>query len=398
MSVEDLVLSVGSQLGRPEKDVLPYVSSLEENWYDSAEALANASAEDLTALGLPRRFAVELLAAAASGGSRGASKGKGRSKGRDDGEEYDDDRGKGKGKGKKGKGKEATKGKGEGKKGKSKARGEVESKIPVELDGIDEETLCFRAAFLGSKGSNVFHIQDSTGVTVELEGQQADGMMEVVVSGHDDESVSKAVTMCEDLVASVFESLEAGDGETGKGKGKKGEGKGKKGKSKGKGKERPPAAYEERVPVDASGLDPSVRLKGKLIGFGGQNVKHIEEAANCTVYLETGDDGGLTFVIGADDEAACGAGREMCEDLVGTVLEDASAEDGSEHTGGKDKGKGKTKGKGKSKGKGKFESKGKFEKGGFKGKSDKGAGKGKRKGKDWDEERPNKWRRTESSW
>lgn len=61
---------VAHHVGRAlsSKDVQPYAASLEENWYDSREALAEATPEDLTALGLPRRFAVELLAAVAPGG------------------------------------------------------------------------------------------------------------------------------------------------------------------------------------------------------------------------------------------------------------------------------------------------------------------------------------------
>jgi len=348
-SVRDLVVQVGTLLGRSARDVQPFVRTLEENWYDSVQSLKDATADDLSALGLPRRFAVELCSAAAVGrsGKSSGSKGKASSKGKE--ESHYDDRGKGKGKNKgKGKDREDSKGKN---KGKGKSRGELVATVPIDVSGLSSESdFKFRPKLLGNKGANVFHIQDQAGVQVELQGYDDDGYMEFVITAPDEASLEKASAMCDDLVSAVFDEFEAyaGDGSRGKGKGKnkKGGEKGKgKGKEKGKSKHR--GAYEIRIPIDSDGIDPEFHLRAKLVGEGGRNVKHIEAAAKAHLRVEYDDGEGMAFTISADDEAAVESAREMCEDLLSTVLEEAGvSRKRARPDGGKKGGKGKRKGDG----------------------------------------------------
>eukprot|EP00439_Symbiodinium_sp_Y106_P051906 s2451_g6.t3 len=57
----DAVQAVGKSLGRSWADVQPFLKILEENWYDSMESLRSVGVSDLQALGLPQRFAKDLL-------------------------------------------------------------------------------------------------------------------------------------------------------------------------------------------------------------------------------------------------------------------------------------------------------------------------------------------------
>eukprot|EP00933_Yihiella_yeosuensis_P061588 TRINITY_DN6440_c0_g1_i1.p1 TRINITY_DN6440_c0_g1~~TRINITY_DN6440_c0_g1_i1.p1 ORF type:complete len:380 (+),score=51.29 TRINITY_DN6440_c0_g1_i1:84-1223(+) len=59
----NLVEDVGKTLGRSREDVKPFLALLEDNWYDSVRSLRGVSAPDLSELGLPQRFAKELIGA-----------------------------------------------------------------------------------------------------------------------------------------------------------------------------------------------------------------------------------------------------------------------------------------------------------------------------------------------
>ena len=62
MGVEELVVLAGEKMGKKARDVLRFVTILEENWYDSVESLAKVTLQDLMGLKIPHRFAVALLA------------------------------------------------------------------------------------------------------------------------------------------------------------------------------------------------------------------------------------------------------------------------------------------------------------------------------------------------
>jgi len=61
------VTAAAHELGRSSSDATPYLDLLEENWYDTVESLRTVDASDLNALGLPLRFARELLNLAKAG-------------------------------------------------------------------------------------------------------------------------------------------------------------------------------------------------------------------------------------------------------------------------------------------------------------------------------------------
>lgn len=359
MSVQSLIVDVGTRLGRSASDVEPFIQALEDNWYDNVDSIADASADDLSSVGLPRRFAVEVAAAAASlrgGGTKGRER-KGKGKGKDKAKEKDVDEEKGD--------RKAGKGKSRG----GRSSGEVHHIIPIDLPTTDSE-FKFRPKLLGNRGSHVFHIQDQTGVTVELSGVDEDGYLEMALTAKDEESMDRAANMCDDLINTVFDEYYSSPKGGGKSRGGKGdrESKGKKGKGKGKkGKSRvlDEDELEERIPVDTEGIDPEFHLRGKLVGEGGRNVKHIEQETGCSVQVERDNGDGMAFVIHGKDEGAIQSARDMCEDLLANVMEDSGATPSTKRSRG---------GKG----------------------SGKRSSKGKRRGKDWDDtdERPRKTTKT----
>jgi len=328
MSLRNLVIDVGSTLGRSAKDVEPYIQNLKDNWYDSVDGIVNASADDLTAIGLPRRFAVDLLAAAAGGGGGGGGerkgKSKGKGKGKDKGKDREEDRG--------GKGKVSYSS------GKSRDMKQQHT-IGVDLAEVPKDSaFVFRPRIIGNGGANVRHIQDQTGANIHVEGWDTDGYLELKITAPDRTSLDKTVSMCDDLVNTVWadydtEGPSKGKGKKGdsKGKGKKGKDKGKgKGKDKGKGKKskggRPlqDGETEERIPVPKEGLDSDFYLRRKLVGEDGANMKHIEGESNCYVSVTYDDGEGMEIVIQGADDGAISSAREMCEDLLANVLEEAA--------------------------------------------------------------------------
>merc|ERR1719215_2187160 len=164
--------------------------------------------------------------------------------------------------------------------------------------------------------------------------------------------------MCEDLIGTVFDEFEEwrkqshGGGKS-KGKGKKGDrdsgdkGKGK-GKSKGKSKTRARGEdeLEVRIPIESNGIDPEFGLRAKLVGESGCNVKHIERASGASVTVEHDDGEGMGFLIFAREEDALNEAKNMCEDLLGTVLEEAGVAPPKRSRGSSDRksGRGKRKG------------------------------------------------------
>lgn len=365
MALRTLVISVGARLGRDRKDVEPFADALSENWYDSVESIRDANPSDLCSLGLPRRFATELVAAAKANdaGSEEVSI-----------EENDEaDAGKGKAFGS-GKGKS---------KGKLSDGGKITQSIPIDLEGMAGAVrgFVFRPKLLGKGGTNIFHIQDRTGVTIDLKGWDADGCLEFVLTANDTESMEIATGMCEDLINSTYELFEearaAAHGslqeetselpvitrsihaETSFKSGKSGKAKGKGGKTKSEKGGKSPGRFNEQLPVDTVGVDREFFLRSRLVGEGGRNVKHIERTSGTMISVEYDTGDGMAFSISGDSQSAVENGKSLCEDLLEHVLEEARQEaetgkrkfhDASEITG---KGRNKSKGKGKGKSKGK---------------------------------------------
>jgi len=59
--LRDLVKDTAKRLNRKAEDADPYLSLLENNWYDTVDSLKAVQVAELQALGIPQRFAKELL-------------------------------------------------------------------------------------------------------------------------------------------------------------------------------------------------------------------------------------------------------------------------------------------------------------------------------------------------
>lgn len=264
----DLVADVGKILGRSREDIKPFLALLQDNWYDSVSSLRDTVVADLTDLGLPQRFAKELLNAAQQdkqsedmqeprGGSdrdnrrdrdhrKGDSKGKSSRSSRDDardescfncgGNHYARDCPKAKGG--KGKGKsrdcfecggdhlarDCPKTRDRGDRGGGGGGGGVNGNRPSEKEyahthkiTFDHENLdpkfpmCSR--IIGKAGRNVQHIHQTTGAWVWCRGRGSgfdsgpgcDDPLHVVVQSDDKESLDEAIGITNDLVDTVLE-------------------------------------------------------------------------------------------------------------------------------------------------------------------------------------------------
>ena len=91
---------------------------------------------------------------------------------------------------------------------RDKRTGEWLHAIPIDLAGVNNTGFVFRAAILGRAGVNVFHIQDQTGVQVELTGCDRDGYMELRLVSFDARSLHRATVLCGDLIDTVFKEFE----------------------------------------------------------------------------------------------------------------------------------------------------------------------------------------------
>lgn len=340
MSLRTLVVDVGAKLGRSTHDVEPFVQALMQNWYDTVESLMEALPDDIASLGVPRRFAVELVNAA--GVSSGSVAGReGRAKGKAKGKSPNEERSSGKGKGKNWL-EEHKNSKGKGKKGKNSEKGsgsDHSSTIPIDLRGMafTIPDFVFRPKLLGKAGTNVFHIQDASGAKVELKGRDEDDYLEFVITGNSFASVKRGTDMCKDLIKTVFDEYRGKGGIKGRGKstgkskesskgneGKaKSKGKGKEGKGKSKAHFHEGAEFKETLPVDTEGVDPSYYLRARLVGQDGQNVKHVERSTGARISVDHDDGQGMAFIISGNEKSAVDQAMDMCQDLMDTIVAEA---------------------------------------------------------------------------
>ncbi|CAE7552218.1 KHDC4 [Symbiodinium pilosum] len=246
----DVVKAAGKSLGRTWSDVQPFLKLLEENWYDTVESLRSVGIADLQALGIPQRFAKELLQLSETKSSHDGGKGNTRAaeaQGNQEGQRHSWDKGKGKGKAKgKNKSKDGNNGKGKdgkdcgeskgikGSTGKSKeSQNEGEAterdylhmhKIHFEVDQLDPQ-FPLAAKLIGKGGRNMKHITATTGASVwlcgqgsgqkGLGGQEPDEPLHILLKSDDKEALEEAVKTTDDLIDTVMEEygqwLEAGE-------------------------------------------------------------------------------------------------------------------------------------------------------------------------------------------
>eukprot|EP00435_Cladocopium_sp_Y103_P047669 s1542_g14.t1 len=71
--LQELVADAARAIGRSVDDVRPFLKLLEENWFDTVESVRTLGAKELQDLGIPLRFARELVLLAQRGGSGSGS-------------------------------------------------------------------------------------------------------------------------------------------------------------------------------------------------------------------------------------------------------------------------------------------------------------------------------------
>merc|ERR1712110_639545 len=92
------------------------------------------------------------------------------------------------------------KGKGKGKRGLEE--GEHEETVPVPADDIPDD-FELRAKLVGEGGCNVKHIENQTKTRVGV--RHRSGQLAFVITGFDQEAITEASGMCEDLMEAVLE-------------------------------------------------------------------------------------------------------------------------------------------------------------------------------------------------
>lgn len=367
-------------MNRAWDDVAPYFTILQDNWYDTVHSIAEATADELHAAGIPMRFGKELIIAASSGSGSSSTKVE-----RGPFKRYrEEDSGKGDwGGNDSGKGKKADRDAGKGGKNKGKTGKGGDFAETLEFKDIDPG---FKAVtkVIGREGKNSKHISQSTGAHLHVSDTENGGWdVRIDLSAPTQSQLDDAVNMVSDLLQTVWEDYEEwqlnnGEGDDpsrGKGKGKskskgkdskdKGKAKGDKGykgaeEKGGKGKDRSGGDHQHTINVEAP-ADPNFRMAGKIVGPLGSNVKHIGGETGARLAVKTGDDGATDVHVSAPSREALDRATDMVNDLLSSVWEEYEewqAKFGAErgdNSDGKSKGKGKSNYKGKDKGKGKYD-------------------------------------------
>ncbi|CAJ1427877.1 unnamed protein product [Effrenium voratum] len=307
--LRELVKATARSLNRSWSEAEPFLSLLEENWYDTVESLRAVGLSELQALGIPLRFAKELLQLSDKSDARAPSS----PARRDRWDDRDRDRGE---RGDRDRGDRADRGKGEG---KGKGKGSSKSAPPAVESGK-----CYTC------GGDHFARECPEKGKGKSKGKGKDG--------------------------------KGKEGKDGKGKeGKDGKGK-EKGKSK-KGKDSEAAqngacflcggdhfardcpgkdditrpsqrefAYSHKIHFDIQQMDERFPLAARLIGKGGKNVKHITKTTGAWVWLcgrgsgmkdKNGEesDEPLHMVVKSDDQGSLEEAVQVAEDLVDTILD-----------------------------------------------------------------------------
>merc|ERR1712187_129804 len=111
-----------------------------------------------------------------------------------------------------------SKGKGGRKESKAMEEGEYNNVIEVEKStpGFD-----MKGKIIGEKGSHMHHIQDESGAKVWVEQDGKGEPITIRIAAGSQESLDKAMTLCQDLVDAVQEEYQDEGGKGSKGKGKR---------------------------------------------------------------------------------------------------------------------------------------------------------------------------------
>lgn len=188
---------------------------------------------------------------------------------------------------------------------------------------------------MGERTKNIFHIQDNTGVHVNLRGQQKDGTLEFILTG-DADKLDQAAQMVGDLVDSVHADYndwlsnrdEAPERHSSSNKDHEKDRDKGQGKKRGREEKLADGHVEEFIEIPTDGLDEQQlkNLRGDLVGEGGCNMKHIEGQAGCSVQVNK--DGNIfKFILRGPPEAVEEA-TSLCNDLSESVFNRMEEADG----------------------------------------------------------------------
>lgn len=294
--LQEFVAEAGRRLNRPEEEVEPYIQILRDNWFDSPAALVDTRPEELASLGIPLRFAKELISAALAQGTRGGGRGE-EAKGR-----------------KNGKGGATRRAGGDWREWRREGPGDLKESI-----GLRECDPAFnlRGALIGEGGRNMHRIQDESGCSVWVVGEDGHHMT-LEISAQRSRDLSCGMQMCRDLIAQTYAVYERWHG-GGQAPGRSGHGKdGAKGKSKGASKG---GGKYHRV-IEMEEFDPAFHLRMKFIGISGDNVHYIQDKTGAKVWLLGEQGEAMRLEISADTSEALEHATQMTEDLISSVSQE----------------------------------------------------------------------------
>jgi len=325
--LRDLVGQAARAIGRSQGDADPFAQILSDNWFDNAESLSNCRPEELVALGIPLRFAQQIVNVASSGAkpsaaptARGGRVGGGGGGG--DGGGGGGWRGGGDGRRElpahpQADSRRGGRGGGGGGGGDGGAeRGRVRT-LKVK---VLEPKFGARGSVLGPKGRNVHHIQDETSVKVDLRGESDETMELVFSDAPNNQAMDMAFKMGKDLLRSVYtqhdEWLQAGGGKGGGGGGGGAGGGGGKG-----GRERLPSMEnsEFKHQIEIQECDEAFAVRAKLIGRKGANMKDIEGPSGARVQLRGEPGETMRLELGASSPEQLAKATDLAEELVAKV-------------------------------------------------------------------------------
>lgn len=324
--LRDLVNGAARAIGRSQADVEPFAKILVDNWFDSAESLMSCRAEELAAMGIPLRFAQQLITMVGGGSKGGAGA-------RDSGRIV-------------GAAKHNTvppppaapKGDAYPREGDRRGRGGDGGNGPwqrtLKVQPMDP---AFRArgSILGQKGRNVHHIQDQHGVKVDLVGDDETRLELVFTDPPDKRSMDKAIQSAKDLLRSVYADYEKWGEEKG---GRPARPRGGDREDRGKGAGRSGGRSKEfQHTIEISDYDPAFAFRGKLLGKKGSHVRDIEAQTGASVQLKGEQNADLRLEISASSEESFSQAQELCEELVARVYSEYDqwqAEGGKDGPGG----------------------------------------------------------------
>lgn len=305
-ALQELVNDAARALNRSLNDVQPFAQILADNWFDGPSSLAGCKAEELAALGIPLRFAQQLLVAVSAGSPETQRR------------------------------KQSPPGRRQQSKGGGREQGPQQKVLKVR--GLDP-AFHGRGVILGAKGRNVHHIEDETGVKVDVRGDSGEPMELVFTDAPSATALQQAMQMGKDLLGWVLaqyddwqreHGLEKSDSgpvigrreskgsetRSGKGGGSKA-GRNKDAATKSGADKCADAEFQHCVEIAES--DGSFTFRGKLLGRQGKNVREIEQKTGAIVQVK-GDSGEpMRLELGASSPEALHQATELAEDLVAKV-------------------------------------------------------------------------------